>query len=228
MQRFGATRDSPASTRPAPGIESKTEQMAVPADGRLADSETLLSEQLAVPADGRPADSETLLLVCLPEEWRDFALEFGFTYMEVVCLMSTAPDQTRDETVLSTSVIKLELSLEISDWRQAQHLLCLLVRSDPVHAVDAMCSNRLSTVAVRAARVPESEHGAEFTRRLGKTLFSQLVAFVDRLSAPESGSATWWPRDGTSDNDCGGGAALECAGAGAPMDCGGGDGDGGA
>ena len=46
------------------------------------------------------ADSESLLS-CLPEEWRAFGIEFDFTYTEIVCLMSTAPDQTRDDTVLS-------------------------------------------------------------------------------------------------------------------------------
>lgn len=155
------------------------------------------------------AESESLLS-CLPEEWRAFGIEFDFTYTEIVCLMSTAPDQTRDDTVLNELISKLEVSLDISDWMQAQHFLCVLVRSDPLHAVDAMCSSRLSSVAMRAARLPESGHGAAFTGRLGRALFSQLVAFVDQVSA---------------------GAALECGGDGGgegeQMDCGGVDGGGG-
>ena len=160
-------------------------------------------------AVGLPEASESLFS-CLPEEWRAFGVEFDFTYIEIVCLMSTAPDQTRDDSVLNELISKLEVSLDISDWMQAQHFLCVLVRSDPLHAVDAMCSSRLSSVAMRAARLPGSDHRAGFTRRLGKALFSQLVAFVDRVSA---------------------GAALECGGdgggEGVQMDCGDVDGGGG-
>ena len=183
-------------------------------------SRMVCSDSESAPAGGRPtqqdsgessavADSESLLS-CLPEEWRAFSIEFDFTYTEIVCLMSTAPDQTRDDTVLNELISKLEVSLDISDWMQAQHFLCVLVRSDPLHAVDAMCSSRLSSVAVRAARLPESGHRAAFTRRLGRALFSQLVAFVDQVSA---------------------GAALECGGdgggEGVQMDCDGVDGGGG-
>ena len=146
------------------------------------------SKQPTLGVIGTATGSDTSnLFECLSEEWRSFGTQFDFTYSDIVCLMSTAPDQTRNDTTLTLLATELDSALERKDWKQTQQLLCVFVRSDPVHAVDAMCSNRLSWLAVRAARASELDPEAGFTRRLGKALAVQLDSLVD-LGAPESGS----------------------------------------
>ena len=184
-----------------------------------------------VPAAGtsRPMSSEARAYYeCITEDWQAFGIEFDFTFKELVCLMSTPPDQTRDGALLAALSTKLDAALDKGDWIQSQQLLCVFVRSDPVHAVDAMCSNRLSWLAVRAARASESDHEAGFTRRLGKALAVQLDAFVELLSPPDGSAPSTRAPDGGSQsaehgcgNDGAGGAAMEA------MECAGGIGAGG-
>ena len=158
-------------------------------------------------------DDETDLLEFLPEEWRAFGVEFHFSFSNIVCLMSTVPGQSRDDTTLTIMLTmlasELESALEDKNWNRTQTLLCVLVRSDLVFSVDAMLIHRLAALAGRAARASESDYQAEFTSRLGKALAEPLATFIKLLSALDSSSPTEGCGGG---GDGGAGAAIQCGG----------------
>ena len=128
------------------------------------------SNECQLSAHGRPQHPRRTPLEGLPEEWQALGRKFDFTYTNIVCLMSTTPGHTRDETSLAALATALESALESKDWNRTQSLLCLLLCSDPVYTVDATIIIRLTSLAVRASLASESDYQADFTSRLGKAL----------------------------------------------------------
>ena len=176
-ERDDDSGDAPAPTSHAPP-DRESNESAVP---------------LLAPAVGTwsPTASVTNPLKGLPEEWQALGRKFDFTYTNIVCLMSTTPGHTRDETSLAVLATALESALDSKDWNRTQSLLCVLLCSDPVYTVDATIIIRLTSLAVRAALASdESDYQADFTSRLGKALVEPLAALVRLLSALESGSPT--------------------------------------
>ena len=155
------------------------------------------SNECQLSAHGRPQHPRRTPLEGLPEEWQALGRKFDFTYTNIVCLMSTTPGHTRDETSLAVLATALESALDSKEWNRTQSLLCLLLCSDPVYTVDATIIIRLTSLAVRAALASdESDYQADFTSRLGMALVKPLAALVKQLSALECGDGGDWGGDG--------------------------------
>ncbi len=122
-----------------------------------------------------------------PEDQR-FATEHGLPFCDMLSLLN-APCLTAhiDERRLAILAMQLETALQNREWRMAEMVLCMLIRTDLHKVYDAACECSLGYVAQRAAE-KRGERAAS-TARFGGLLFRKLVnvcASRDKMPGAQS------------------------------------------
>lgn len=110
----------------------------------------------------------------LSAEDQRFAAEHGLPFCDMLSLLN-APSLSAhlDERRLAVLVMQLEAALRNREWRMAEMVLCMLLRTDLAKVYDAACECSLGYVAQSAAQ-KRGERAAS-TARFGGLLFRKLV-----------------------------------------------------
>jgi hypothetical protein len=106
-------------------------------------------------------------------EDQQFAAEHALPFCDMLTLLNAPSlNETLDERRLAVLVMQLDLSLREREWRMAEIVLCMLVRTDLVKFYDVACGLGMGYIAQRAAQ----KHGkrAASTARFGGMLVCKL------------------------------------------------------
>ena len=110
----------------------------------------------------------------LSHEDQRFAAEHSLPFCDMLSLLN-APSLSAhvDERRLAVMVMQLDAALHEREWRMAEMVLCMLIRTDLHKVYDAACDCSLGYVAHQAAQ-KRGERAAS-TARFGGLLVSKLV-----------------------------------------------------
>jgi hypothetical protein len=103
-----------------------------------------------------------------------FAAEHSLPFCDMLSLLN-APSLSAhvDERLLVVLVMQLDAALYEQEWRMAEMVLCMLIRTDLHKVYDAACECSLGYVAQSAAQ--KNGERAASTARFGGLLFCKLV-----------------------------------------------------
>lgn len=103
-----------------------------------------------------------------------FASEHDLGFYEMLSLLN-APSlsETLDEKRLVVLTQQLDLALHEREWRMAEMVMCMFLRTDLREFYDVACSSNLGYIAQRAAQKRGARAAA--TSRFGRLLVNKLV-----------------------------------------------------